>query len=266
MDAIHQTLISWTGEATTYYIRIDATVSRTHVFANTVTDHPVERGANITDHVRPDPVRLNIVGVVSNAPIFLPANDRPGEVNVDGSVGTYKTHYVNVSAYRKVTPLLSAGIPVQIAQTSLGFRPLAPPAGPKGAVMARVQAGWSAGARVLTFEQEYDRARKVFEELRVRRDLGTLLRVETRLADYDDMVIETLTVPESFEIGDALQFELSLKQVIMAESELVPVPVLPTERKSRGTVSTKEPTPEKPVVENKGILVYLKDEYQEWRR
>lgn len=262
MDAIHHTLISWVGEATTYYIRIDCTVNRTHVFANTVTDHPVERGANITDHVRPDPVRLSMVGVVSNAPIFLPANDRPGETNVDDSTGGYVTHYVNVPPYRKITPLLSAGIPAQIAQTSLGFRPLQPPAGPKGAVLTRFQAGYAAGARVLQFNQEYDRARNVFEELRSLRDLGTLLRVETRLADYDDMVIESLTVPESFEIGDALQFELTLKQVIMAESELVPVPVLPTERKSKGTVSTKET--EKKATQSQSFLSWGVDSLTNW--
>jgi hypothetical protein len=260
---VHQTLISWPGESTTYYIRVDCTVSRTHVFANTVTDHPVERGANITDHVRPDPVRLNMVGVVSNAHIFLPANDRPGEQNVDDATGGYSTHYVNIPLYRKVTPLLSAGIPAQVVQTSLGFRPLQPPAGPKGAVMTRYQPGTSFGARVLSFNEEYDRARNVFEELRSLRDLGTLLRVETRLADYDDMVIESLTVPESFEVGDALQFELTLKQVILAESRLVPVPVLPTERKSKGTASTKEDA-NKPAAQSQSFLSWGVDSLTNW--
>jgi hypothetical protein len=34
-----------------------------------VTEHPVESGANITDHIRPDPVQLSITGIVSDTPI-----------------------------------------------------------------------------------------------------------------------------------------------------------------------------------------------------
>ena len=34
-----------------------------------MTEHPVESGANITDHIRPDPVQLSITGIVSDTPI-----------------------------------------------------------------------------------------------------------------------------------------------------------------------------------------------------
>lgn len=250
----HHTLLSWQGEDTTYYIRVDATVQAAHMYVNTVTDHPVERGANITDHVRPDPVRLNLVGVVSNAPISLPTD------NANGAVETRITHYVNRPGVRKVTPLLSAGVPIQIAQTSFGARPATPPAGPAAAVMVRNEREYYAGARVLAFSTEFDRARAVFEELVSLRTLGTLIRVETDIADYDNMVIESLTVPRDVSIGDALQFELTLKQVILAESELVAAPTLDTERKSKGTLSTQE-DPAKTATESQTILVWLKDRF-----
>jgi hypothetical protein len=222
------------------------------MYVNTVTDHPVERGANITDHVRPDPVRLNLVGFVSNAPIDIPLD------NANGAVEQRLTHYVNRAGYRKITPLLSAGVPVQIAQTSLGFRPPTPPQGPAGAVMVRNEREYYAGARVLAFSTEFDRARAVFDELVSLRNLGTLLRIETDIADYENMVIESLTVPRDTSVGDALQFELTLKQVIIAESELVAAPVLQTERKSKGTLSTQA-APDKPATESQGILVWVKD-------
>lgn len=47
----------------------DASPSEQHVGANTITDHPVEEGANISDHSRPEPDRVQIEAVVSNTPI-----------------------------------------------------------------------------------------------------------------------------------------------------------------------------------------------------
>lgn len=48
---------------------LDCTVTETHTATSTVTEHPVESGANITDHIRPDPVQLSITGIVSDTPI-----------------------------------------------------------------------------------------------------------------------------------------------------------------------------------------------------
>lgn len=64
---------------------LDASLSETHAQDAEATDHPVEQGANITDHVRPKPQMLTIEGFVSNTPVidartakvqFLP--DQPG--------------------------------------------------------------------------------------------------------------------------------------------------------------------------------------------
>lgn len=51
---------------------IDATVRQSHEMRNEVTEHPVEVGADITDHVRPKPRTLVIEGVVSATPIVAP--------------------------------------------------------------------------------------------------------------------------------------------------------------------------------------------------
>jgi len=49
---------------------LDATMSLNTKVAATVTDHPVEDGINITDHVRDEPDRYTIEGVVSRTPIL----------------------------------------------------------------------------------------------------------------------------------------------------------------------------------------------------
>lgn len=43
----------------------------THAVSSDVTDHPVETGVNISDHVRPRPKTFTIEGIISNTPIGI---------------------------------------------------------------------------------------------------------------------------------------------------------------------------------------------------
>lgn len=51
---------------------LDASVSEVHTTSSTITDHPVETGANITDHVHKNPDTLVITGIVTNTPTRFP--------------------------------------------------------------------------------------------------------------------------------------------------------------------------------------------------
>lgn len=53
------------------FVELDVSLNETHSYDTVITDHPVEAGANISDHVRVSPVRLKISGVVSNTPLSL---------------------------------------------------------------------------------------------------------------------------------------------------------------------------------------------------
>jgi len=50
-------------------IELDASLDETHVAENEVTQFPVEVGADITDHVRRQPDRCTIRGLISNHPL-----------------------------------------------------------------------------------------------------------------------------------------------------------------------------------------------------
>jgi hypothetical protein len=50
-------------------VTLDASISEQHTGNNEVTDHPVEEGVNIVDHVRPKPDTLKIEGLVTNTPM-----------------------------------------------------------------------------------------------------------------------------------------------------------------------------------------------------
>jgi hypothetical protein len=59
---------------------IDAALSEEHSFDNEVTAHPVERGADVTDHVRARPIVVSIEGLVSDTPIGAIAGLRAPDV------------------------------------------------------------------------------------------------------------------------------------------------------------------------------------------
>jgi hypothetical protein len=48
---------------------VDAAIREEHSFEADVSEHPVEKGANITDHVRARPPMLVIEGIVSDTPL-----------------------------------------------------------------------------------------------------------------------------------------------------------------------------------------------------
>lgn len=76
--------ISWTlPSGAAQSVVFDATVRDTHESVAEATSHPVEEGADISDHVRPGRDRVTLEVVVSNSPIALPPTQMDG---VGGSV------------------------------------------------------------------------------------------------------------------------------------------------------------------------------------
>lgn len=67
-------------------VQLDAAVSEQHTTTAQVTDHPVETGPNISDHIRVLPKRLSISGIVTNTPIYVPATQMRGISGKPGSV------------------------------------------------------------------------------------------------------------------------------------------------------------------------------------
>lgn len=65
-------------------LTLDASLEETHSSASEVTEHPVEEGTNISDHIRRLPETLEINGIVTNHPLFLlPSFDAPSPIQGD---------------------------------------------------------------------------------------------------------------------------------------------------------------------------------------
>lgn len=88
---------------------MDLAVSETHGFTSEVAEHPVERGADITDHVRARPITIDMECIVSDTPLAKIAND----LTRQGSTLPSEDAYAHLLAIR------DARQPVTI-ETSLG--------------------------------------------------------------------------------------------------------------------------------------------------
>lgn len=62
-------VIAWSEGEADYVIVFDAITSDTSEVTATLTTHPVEAGADVSDHKRPGPRRLTLEAIVSNSPL-----------------------------------------------------------------------------------------------------------------------------------------------------------------------------------------------------
>lgn len=106
-------------------ITIDACKDETHTLTNTVTDHPVEEGFNISDHVRPDPDMVTLSCFVSNTPLSTDqqtrANQEGGnssaQTNADGSVKIIQIPGRGKATFDKLKKLRDEGTLIEVVTT-----------------------------------------------------------------------------------------------------------------------------------------------------
>ena len=86
------TLLRWTAaDGAEVVLDLDVATAEGYESSAEVTEHPVETGSAIADHVRPANDTISLEGIISNAPIRIPAGQTRGlsraTANVDLSVG-----------------------------------------------------------------------------------------------------------------------------------------------------------------------------------
>jgi len=69
MGRITDTLIGKSATVTIGEVTVDASISEGHYVSADVSDHPVERGSDITDHVRKRNPSLSIEAIITNTPL-----------------------------------------------------------------------------------------------------------------------------------------------------------------------------------------------------
>lgn len=79
-------LLSWTDAAgVEASLEIDGTPSRGYESAAEITEHPVETGTAVADHIRPLNPTITLEGIISNAPVLVPSTQMEGATRAAAS-------------------------------------------------------------------------------------------------------------------------------------------------------------------------------------
>jgi hypothetical protein len=193
-------------------VLFDQTVSEAHEATAEVTEHPVETGSVISDHIKINPLVLNLEMFVTNTPI------------VDIGRGSNSLRNLQVPRYK--APLLpTPGSAFNAVATAIQNTN-----GPR-----------SFRVSVLDFPEPFDRVKEIHEQLLELWAAGATMSAITSTRTYDDMVLVGVNLPRT-EPGGA-SFNLNLKQIKTVTTSTVTAPQ-PLEKsgkpgQSKGSQSTK---------------------------
>jgi hypothetical protein len=184
-------------------VRFDVVSSATWESLLSITSHPVEEGAAITDHASPEPKRLTIEGYVSNKPTWM----NPGVEFQMAWTGVE----LRIPEKQGGAPLYTPGGLTQAAISGISALVSKPP--PRRAVVLKATGDMP------------QRDREVLDKLLEAQEARSLVRVYSRIREIDSMLIERITVPQTPENGNGSLFQIDLTQIFIARSELVPDPM-----------------------------------------
>lgn len=187
-------------EVTVGELEIDATISELTDITAEATEHPVEEGVNITDHVRPALLRVQLECIISNTPT------RP---RVEGAA------IQEVDLEIPGRTIFAGGAVVSRRSRTEG----------REASTVR--------ARVLTFGEDFDRPAEVVSQLRELMHSGTPVDIlDLRLGDLERWLLVGMSPEVS--TTDSVRFTLAAQELRTAVTEEVEAPSPRVERGRRG--------------------------------
>lgn len=225
---------------------------------NTITEHPVETGANVADHVKRELDRFTLEVVVSNTPIN-DVNDVYG-ATLDGvdlvAPGIdYTSNPRELRPPPVPAPFPTPGNAIQMGLGAVGDLLFSSTA--SGGYLDRVQTSLRDKALVTKWAAHFNSVRDVTTMLTDWRNRGVVGQVITEEETFASMVITKVAVSKTAELGDGATITIELKEVRVVESKLVTAPI-PTEPRAETAIAkgAQEPVPATDAQEEKASVLY----------
>ncbi len=215
-------------------IYFDIVSKETHEGAADITEHPVETGPDVADHIRAKLASLTLEAMVTNTPIEDP-------FTLGGAEGALGFMAPVVVTYETPFSFPIAGFPgaVNIAQ-AIG---LAPKNTTNTALVIALQ-----------FSSAFDRVTNVFNALMAIRETGELVDVATPLKYYENMAIASISAPrENATGGSAIMFTIEFRGIRVVTTDTISLPAVEA-KKAKGIQETKAASGEQ---EKKGLKSVL---------
>lgn len=176
----------------------DCDMQETHEGTNIITEHPVEDGPDISDNVRPQLRRFSVEGYVTDTPMF----GNPDVIN-QASFKSIEIQLPEKPFQFGISNAINAGVGA--------LSNLIAPAPPLKISMLQFD----------NFKSRKRAARDLLEDARVN---ARLIRILTDLVEYDNMVIEQVTITKNPEDGNGCTFNVSLKEIEKVSSDVTVAP------------------------------------------
>jgi hypothetical protein len=212
-EAIPPTLLLWgdnTPDNPNASMSFDVVISEGHDATAEVTEHTVEQGTDVVDHIRPNPKTLRLEVFVSNTPITVgPDRDiLPFTIEL-GSPGDGTFFQGGVGALIQ-QGAQAIGLSGTNVGNTLGFTNPPP---------SKVT------FQVLQFEGETDYVRNAFDQLDQLLNTGTLIQIFTPKRNYSNMVIKSLAMRRDKSTGTSGWITIDFKEIRMVASKIVDAPL-----------------------------------------
>jgi hypothetical protein len=182
-------------------------VSETMRGSALVTEHPIEEGANLADHIRPNNPSVGLEVIISNTPTRRDINEDNGSFELISLVGLPE---------RPQPPI---GTPGSATRFLTGEKPVSP-----------VQ------LIALQFE-EFDPRVDILNALESIRTDSKLSQVYTSIRRYESMSLLSLDASRSVGDGNGLRISMEFSQIRKATLEVVAAPPQPAEPRGAPTVA-----------------------------
>ena len=227
-------------------ICIDVSVMESHAASAEVSEHPVEEGSVIADHIRPEPRTIEIEGLVTNHPIEPPQSHTgsavqsfdklaivaaplvrprigPTSQSIEGERGLGGYEAIGATGQ----PLAVLGALKLDVRTKRRFAAEVYNVNPAATTTYALQA--------LHFSQPFNRVHEVHAALLRIVDESQLVRVVTALATYNNVALVSLHIERSGELGrDQLRFTATGRVLRLVTTETVTLPPKANATKARG--------------------------------
>jgi len=232
-------------------MHFDAVLSEEHEHASEVTEHTVEQGAAVVDHVRPLARRVTLEVFVSNTPIGSPDAQRapiqfavalPKDATQPslGTITVPQPHQDGFLAFLQGgSSQIIGGVLNAAGLTTGNVTSYTPQTALPGPYQDNVN------LNVDQFIGAADYPLQTFNNLEVLRTSATLLNINTPKAYYTNMVLESVKMSRNPKTGTGANFTLMFREIRFVNSSVVaaPQPSVPSaaQTQNKGKTDVKPP-------------------------
>lgn len=166
-------------------IGFDLLVSESHSLESQVTEHPVESGATVNDHIRILPRKGSLVGMVTNHPLMRGYRDIPDSL---------KKKIARLAGNQGIIADLAASY----SQTAALF----------GSQREGIQRSDFDGV-----EEPFNRAQTAYEAFKALWEARKPCIISTGLEKYKDVVVTKVSTDRDKDTGDCLRFSVEFQEI-----------------------------------------------------